>query len=615
MKQRPEQKMSVWHLILLLSMCLFPILTHAGKPVAVINPGSTGSVLDSPHDLAVHGPGAIKAKSENDACIFCHAPHQAAPSTKNGTEPQEPLWNHHSSKATYIPYTSTTMIAKVGQPNGTSKLCLSCHDGTVALGMVNTGTSGIVMQNGVTVMKSGSNNLGTDLSQDHPISFTYDAALAAKQGRLCNPSALTGKVRLDSNNQMQCTACHDPHNNQFGNFLVMNNANSALCTTCHTDALWEGSAHHLSSAPLKQAASELAVRPVSMTVGGNGCNNCHASHAAGGRQRLLITAREDQTCYTCHNGSVVRQNIEAEFNKLSVHPILQSAEPSEAGRTFIGAARQVTCSDCHNPHAAKAAVEAAPRASGAILGVQGVTSSGAIISSVMNEYELCFRCHGDAAVRTEANVSRLVPQTNLRLAFNPGNASYHPVVGVGKGARVPSLLPPYTTGMLIKCTDCHNNDKGPGAGGTGPRGPHGSEYAPLLERQLITVDYMGESDANYALCYKCHNRESILSDQSFRAFNNIGQDRGHQFHIVQEKAACTTCHDSHGVATNKHLINFNPEYVTPASNGRIEYTSTGPFRGNCTLTCHGYDHLNAAYPELILSPPALRAAISPRAKR
>jgi hypothetical protein len=155
---------------------------------------------------------------------------------------------------------------------------------------------------------------------------------------------------------------------------------------------------------------------------------------------------------------------------------------------------------------------------------------------------------------------------------------------------------------LIKCTDCHNNDQGPGAGGTGPRGPHGSTFPPLLERQLITVDFMGESAVNYAHCYKCHNRDSILSDQSFRAFNSLGQDRGHRYHVVDQQTACTTCHDSHGVALNKHLINFNPEYVTAGSNGQITYNSTGIFRGNCTLTCHGFNHLQSAYPILAIHP-------------
>jgi hypothetical protein len=127
-------------------------------------------------------------------------------------------------------------------------------------------------------------------------------------------------------------------------------------------------------------------------------------------------------------------------------------------------------------------------------------------------------------------------------------------------------------------------------------------FAPILERQQIVTDHNPESAANYALCYKCHSRDSILADQSFRAGNSTGADRGHRFHVVDAKTACTTCHDSHGIATAKHLINFNTQYVTPSSNGRLEYVSTGPGAGNCSLTCHGKDHDATPYTQTGLAP-------------
>jgi hypothetical protein len=64
---------------------------------------------------------------------------------------------------------------------------------------------------------------------------------------------------------------------------------------------------------------------------------------------------------------------------------------------------------------------------------------------------------------------------------------------------------------------------------------------------------------------------------------------------VNDKAACTTCHDSHGAANAPHLINFNTMYVTNGSLGMVQYISTGNFNGNCTLSCHGKDHKNTSY--------------------
>jgi cytochrome c551/c552 len=71
----------------------------------------------SPHDLSALNTG--------DACSFCHTPHGALPKT--------PAWSHKLSNVVYRIYQSSSLDAKVGQPTGDSKLCLSCHDGTVAL--------------------------------------------------------------------------------------------------------------------------------------------------------------------------------------------------------------------------------------------------------------------------------------------------------------------------------------------------------------------------------------------------------------------------------------------------------------------------------------------------
>ena len=161
-----------------------------------------------------------------------------------------------SSVTNYILFSSSTFLASVGQPqqpDGSSRLCLSCHDGTVALGMVNSQSAPIIMQNGVTTLSTGrgSSSLGTDLSGDHPISFIYSQALVDKlagtDAALNPPTSLIGKVKLDHNNKVQCTSCHNPHDNQFGNFLAVDNTGSALCLNCHVNNDWGTSAHGLSS--------------------------------------------------------------------------------------------------------------------------------------------------------------------------------------------------------------------------------------------------------------------------------------------------------------------------------------------------------------------------------
>jgi hypothetical protein len=190
-------------------------------------------------------------------------------------------------------------------------------------------------------------------------------------------------------------------------------------------------------------------------------------------------------------------------------------------------------------------------------------------------------------------VSRVIAQTNVRLEFDPGNPSFHPIEAQGKNPDVPSLLPPWSTASRIACSDCHTSSNSPNFGGTGGRGPHGSSYKPILGAQYLTGDHISESSSNYALCYKCHSRSSILGDQSFRY---------HDKHIRKEKTPCSVCHDPHGISLaqgsstkNSHLINFDRTVVFPNRMGRLEFIDQGRFRGSCNLVCHGKGHRNKKY--------------------
>ncbi len=455
---------------------------------------NASSVIYTKHNLSISSPGAVRASTESDVCIFCHAPHSASGAG--------PLWNHGLSSASYTPYTSSTLKAAVGQPTGSSRLCLSCHDGTVALGVVLSRPTPIAMQPGANTIPAGLTLIGTDLSSHHPVSFTYDAGLVTADGELRDPTTLVGPVQLEAN-QVQCTSCHDPHNNQFGNFLVKDNTYSSICQDCHAPNYWTTSVHATSTATWNGTGPNPWPHTTQTTVAANACENCHRPHAAQTPKRLLNFTPDEQNCYSCHSGTVAAKNIAAEFDKASVHPIALTSGIHDPAEDLINPPRHVACEDCHNPHAVKDAPATAPAASGALAGVRGVNAAGAGMIAVQNEYELCFRCHGDSTDRGPALVPRQFVQTNTRLEFNLGNTSFHPVEGIGKNSSVPSLILPWTVSSLTYCTDCHNNDQGPNNGGTGPNGPHGSAFEPILERQLLLTDGTPYTPANFALCFKC----------------------------------------------------------------------------------------------------------------
>ncbi len=185
---------------------------------------SYAEISGSAHDFS------RESWAKGEICLPCHTPHFAS-----GSNNDAPLWNHEITTATYTLYNSSSLDAAIGQPRGVSKLCLSCHDGTVALDSFG-GRSG-------SVFIDSDANLGTDLNDHHPISFIYDDVLAAQDGELFTPSSIpagipgkNGTIQSDMliNNSLECSSCHDVHNtNDFDDLLVKDNDGSALCLTCH----------------------------------------------------------------------------------------------------------------------------------------------------------------------------------------------------------------------------------------------------------------------------------------------------------------------------------------------------------------------------------------------
>ncbi len=555
----------------MLVLILFPVLASAAMGIS-----------QSKHNLSVTGPGTIKATGESEICVFCHTPHRA--------ESVGILWNRKDPISSYIPYDSTTVQTFIGQPTGASRLCLSCHDGTIALGEVTSRFAEISMSQ--RFLDSGLSGLSSDLSDDHPISFVYDTALSASNPEYADPTLLIDEVTLDQNSELQCTSCHDPHDNTYGKFLVVDSTFSALCLTCHQPTGWNTSAHKLSSSGWNSVPPDPWPHTDWNTTAENGCDNCHRPHSAGGPPRLLNELVEENNCFPCHNGNVASTDIQSEFTKFSVHPVTSTVGVHEPNEDYLTVSRHVECADCHNPHQVNIIITAtAPDVSGRLTGVSGVSESGSLVQSATYQYEICFKCHGDSA-QGMAPIPRQITELNKRLQFDLSNPSFHSVEGPGQNPNVPSLLPAYSTASMIYCTDCHNNEAGPGALGTGPSGVHGSQWEYLLERRYETADLTLESVDAYALCYKCHDRNSILGDDSFSE---------HDKHIRGEDTPCSVCHDPHGISSyqgnvinNSHLMNFDTSivFMEPTS-GKLEFQDNGIFAGECTLVCHGEVHTGA----------------------
>lgn len=593
---------------------------------------ASANVANTLHNLSASGPGSYRAFSESEICRVCHAPHN--------TNPADPLWNHTLSGQNYTPYSSGTIVAVPGQPTGTSKLCLSCHDGTVAVGSVQNlpsplGGRGIIP--GLESSITGSANLETDLSDDHPISFVYDGVLHANNLELVNPAALTGAVKLDQTEQLQCGSCHDPHTTNYKFLRVAQTSGgygSPLCLTCHDKLYWStvinmphreslSSWNGIGPNPWHVQGHNQANDPITSTPRANGCENCHKSHS-GGADPLLKTHTEpgyndddSSVCLGCHNGNVASpaKNIKRAIEKRYSHPIMSASGSHIPQRidtrvretaTNLGANRHSECQDCHNPHAVSAGVTANPedspsfddttnQASNVLKGVWGVepiwpsanfvgldqTTDYTVRDDIGFQYQLCLKCHSSYAFDTVPPrdtgpeftwgdglvIGWNGELTDQAMEFNPNNASFHPVVRL-RNSNAGSLINGLLSTSLITCSDCHSGEEivTSGTGGA-PKGPHGSEYWPILAGvwNPDTGIYVGSNypSQDQVLCFRCHdvNAYTYTSDTTRNFNGGTGFSRAsdganlHRFHSqvgrtagdslggdIRKGLPCVSCH-------------------------------------------------------------------------
>lgn len=354
-------------------------------------------IASTRHNLSVSGSGEVTATDQSEMCVFCHTPHSSS------TNAAAPLWNRNLSEATYTSYDSSSIQAlDIAEPIGSSRLCLSCHDGTLAIGNVlnepgrGGGDGSISMQgtaaDGTMPEDAGATtgntrDLGVDLTNDHPISFTYNSALAGADGELRDPAAVAHLgvrptdnpiLPLDPDGSgdglLQCTTCHDPHiseSGEFNKFLRVNRfqvdpptggtfseTSDQICLACHDKlgAAWADSAHAdptVADESYKADAATMRQFDQGLQVWEAGCLNCHNPHTTEGARRLaregtdapggLTTPKAaggsaiEETCYQCHRtaansvvegGTGVVPDILSDFQLARHMPITTAEQPA-----------------------------------------------------------------------------------------------------------------------------------------------------------------------------------------------------------------------------------------------------------------------------------------------
>jgi predicted CXXCH cytochrome family protein len=337
-----------------------------------------------------------------------------------------------------------------------------------------------------------------------------------------------------------CEQCHPPFGSMKG---VHPPVKDGACTTCHDP--------HASNEPklLPQPMKELCLmchpdilkyKNQHGPAATGDCTACHAPHEAKGKSLLLKEG--EQLCFLCH------VDMQGELKKKVIHPAIQQG-----------------CTSCHNPHSSPARK---------LLAEEGE--------------KLCFQCHPQIGEKLQKAKTVHKPVKSERSC-----ASCHaPHASDGE-----KLLP--KSGRDL-CLDCHRSvilkDQtvlhGPIAKGacTPCHDPHGSAYPRLLTNAYPEDFYVSYSDAEFALCFTCHNRDMLRNPTTTYATGFRDGDRNlHFLHVnKREKGrSCKSCHLVHASALPKLIAQTAPfgKWSLPI---RFTKTETG---GSCAPGCHQkYDY-------------------------
>jgi predicted CXXCH cytochrome family protein len=159
-------------------------------------PSAKGAMATGPHDLRTR-------LGIDQICVPCHAPHNAREADSG------PIWNHALTEETFMRNGEVVTVSL------STKRCLSCHDGVTAIGSYGALAGSDPL--------TGGEAIGTELTDDHPISVDYAA------GHGLNDPTLPEVETLLSDGKVECSSCHRTHSTNLRVTMV----GSALCLTCH----------------------------------------------------------------------------------------------------------------------------------------------------------------------------------------------------------------------------------------------------------------------------------------------------------------------------------------------------------------------------------------------
>lgn len=210
------------------------------------------TVDQTPHNLTrpASSPDpemAGRIRNYGEPCVYCHTSH-GGPSWTGS--PRAPLFNRNRPNAAYrMPAFSGQQMLQDASPSDRSRLCLSCHGGTIGLDNItnlpNTYSGPGAANRTIDECEdchSGGNPAGgldwegvwfrEDMRKQHPFSVLYDPARRPGQFQTAIGGSVNGLPLV--NGKVECVTCHEPHSQRYRYFLRASNVGNALCLRCHS---------------------------------------------------------------------------------------------------------------------------------------------------------------------------------------------------------------------------------------------------------------------------------------------------------------------------------------------------------------------------------------------
>lgn len=241
---------------------------------------------------------------------------------------------------------------------------------------------------------------------------------------------------------------------------------------------------------------------------GDTCRECHQMHAAPGPRLLKFYPEgtsEAELCWTCHDGTGSRYNVQREYtdDPVSYHMVSHGEVEGD-----------FSCVDCHTPHGATAQT---PK----LLSVDGVTEGNYI-------------CYGSGCHGPE---DPWMPEPLPGQSFTPEEFDFEAAFEGSAHNEIPDP----ESGTGIKCSTCHQ--------------PHASP-----NQWLWTSD-------SYRGCVQCHGPENGVDLASPDVYTRmtLSSDADTSHNVLARNQddgsfmACQHCHNTHAVTEEKPLVDpWNP---------------------------------------------------------